>query len=90
LPLAESKDAGKGNEARVCPIHGVKMKKFNKGNQTWYSHKTDTGWCGAKMEYTLGKLQNERGGIVRQITACVPSSQAVAVPGKGGGEEGMD
>jgi hypothetical protein len=72
LPTSESKDAGKENEAHICTIHGVEMKKLNKGNQIWYSHKTDTGWCSAKMEYTIGKLLNEIGGIIRQITACVP------------------
>jgi hypothetical protein len=50
LPPSESKEAGKENEAHICPIHGVEMKKFTKGDQTWYSQKTDTGWCNGKKE----------------------------------------
>jgi hypothetical protein len=42
------------------------------------------------MEYTIGKGLNENGRIIRQIMAWVPSSQAVAAPGKSVEEEGMD
>ena len=50
LPTAETKEAGKETEVHICPIHGVAMQKFNKGAQTWYSHKTDTGWCNGKKK----------------------------------------
>jgi hypothetical protein len=52
--------------------------------------KPTQAFAGAKMDYTIGKGLNYNGGIIRQITACIPSSQAVVAPGKGGGEEGMD
>ena len=29
----------------ICPIHGVPFRKFTKGNQEWWSHKTEEGWC---------------------------------------------
>lgn len=50
LSTTETKETGKENEARICPFHGVEMKKFTKGAQTWYSHKTDTGWCSGKKK----------------------------------------
>lgn len=50
LPSSETKENGRETEGHFCPIHGVEMKKFTKGNQTWYSHKTDTGWCNGKKK----------------------------------------
>ena len=32
-------------EEDICPIHGVPFRKFTKGNQEWWSHKTEEGWC---------------------------------------------
>ena len=32
-------------EPRVCPIHHVPMKLWQKSNRSWYSHRTPTGWC---------------------------------------------
>ena len=29
----------------LCPIHSVPFKKYTKGNQEWWSHKTEDGWC---------------------------------------------
>ena len=28
-----------------CQEHGVDYKKYEKGNQVWYSHKSGDGWC---------------------------------------------
>jgi hypothetical protein len=28
-----------------CAEHKTKFRKFVKGNQTWYSHRTSNGWC---------------------------------------------
>jgi hypothetical protein len=50
LSTTETKESGKENEAHRCPVHGVEMKKFSKGDQTWYSHKIDTGWCNGKKK----------------------------------------
>ena len=50
LPTAERKEAGKENVSHVCPIHGIEMKKFTKGDRTWYSHKTEAGWCSGKKK----------------------------------------
>lgn len=37
----------------ICPIHDVPFKRYTKGDQEWYSHKTDDGeWC---KEYKLPK-----------------------------------
>ena len=39
-------DRGKSEpEEDICPIHGVPFRKFTKGNQEWWSHKTEEGWC---------------------------------------------
>jgi hypothetical protein len=35
-------------EAHVCPIHNVEMKRWERDGRTWYSHKTDSGWCTGK------------------------------------------
>ena len=40
---------GNGN-AHLCPIHGVEMKKWEKDNKVWYSHKVDGGWCTGKTK----------------------------------------
>jgi len=38
-----------GNEgSHTCPIHNVEMRRFEKDGRTWYSHKTDNGWCSGK------------------------------------------
>ena len=50
LSPTETKETGKESEAHICPIHGVPMQKFNKGAQSWYSHKTDAGWCSGKKK----------------------------------------
>ena len=31
-----------------CPIHNCQMKKYEKNGKSWYSHKTDSGWCRGK------------------------------------------
>ena len=39
---------GKGDphgQGKQCLIHGSPMKRFEKDGKTWYSHKTDDGWC---------------------------------------------
>ena len=33
-----------------CPIHEVEMKRFEKNNKTWFSHKVDDGWCNGKAK----------------------------------------
>ncbi len=39
---------GNGHDASWCPIHSVEMKLFQKDGRSWYSHKTDDGWCNGK------------------------------------------
>lgn len=29
----------------ICPVHGIEMRKWTKGNRTWYSHRWEGGWC---------------------------------------------
>lgn len=31
-----------------CPIHKVTMKQYEKDGRSWFSHKTDDGWCKGK------------------------------------------
>jgi hypothetical protein len=28
-----------------CPVHNTQFKRFAKGNQVWFSHRTGNGWC---------------------------------------------
>lgn len=32
-------------EAQQCPIHGVPMKRHEKGGTVWYSHRNGAKWC---------------------------------------------
>ena len=41
----KSEAASEPKRENICPIHGVPFKKYTKGNQEWWSHKTKDGWC---------------------------------------------
>ncbi len=46
-----SQPNGNGHDPAWCPIHQCEMRRFEKGNQAWYSHKTDDGaWCNGKAK----------------------------------------
>ena len=46
LALGCAKTEKAADTAPVCPVHGVPMKQnHGKDGRTWYSHKTDAGWC---------------------------------------------
>lgn len=61
LPLIPRKSNGQGKEPNtgstkeiqkvgpsgnpICPIHGIEMKRWTKGDRTWYSHRWEGGWC---------------------------------------------
>jgi len=51
-PTNENKEPikAKKNESHICPIHDVEMKKWEKDNKVWYSHKVDGGWCTRKKK----------------------------------------
>lgn len=35
----------------LCPVHNVEMRRFEKEDRIWYSHKTDDGgWCNGKKK----------------------------------------
>jgi len=40
---------GSNGQGKQCPIHNIAMRKFEKNGQSWYSHKTDSGWCYGKQ-----------------------------------------
>lgn len=40
VKVPESKD-----EAPRCSIHDVPMRRWEKGDKVWYSHKVDGRWC---------------------------------------------
>jgi hypothetical protein len=44
------KEPGKETEAQMCPVHGVEMKKFTKGSQSWFAHKDGDKWCNGKKK----------------------------------------
>jgi len=38
-------------EVKLCPIHQAEMKKFEKNNKSWFSHKlADGSWCNGKKK----------------------------------------
>ena len=47
LPDTSFRKNGNG-DGKMCPIHQCEMKKREKDGKTWYSHKTDEGWCYGK------------------------------------------
>lgn len=50
-PAAQEQPAnGNGHDPSWCPIHEVEMKLFQKDGRSWYSHKTDDGWCSGKSK----------------------------------------
>jgi hypothetical protein len=39
------------SSTKVCPIHNVEMKRWEKNGKIWYSHKQDDGgWCTGKSK----------------------------------------
>jgi hypothetical protein len=36
------------SDGKMCPIHQCDMKRRERDGKTWYSHKTDDGWCYGK------------------------------------------
>ena len=34
-----------GIGAKMCPVHNVPLKRRERDGQTWWSHKTEDGWC---------------------------------------------
>jgi len=40
-------NAGNSNPS-WCPIHHCEMRHFEKEGRSWFSHKTDSGWCKGK------------------------------------------
>lgn len=37
-------------EGKFCAIHQCEMKRFEKDGRSWFSHKTDDGWCRGKQK----------------------------------------
>jgi hypothetical protein len=36
------------DDTRQCPVHQVPMRQTTKDGRSWYSHRTDQGWCKGK------------------------------------------
>jgi len=49
-PVVYGKGGAKAEgPTKVCPIHGVPMRQFEKGGRKWWSHKDDDDeWCNGK------------------------------------------
>jgi len=59
-PAGKAKDPAKTPEGEMCPIHNVPFKLFTKGDQKWYSHKAEDGWCNkdkVKSKIDMGWLK---------------------------------
>ncbi len=41
-------DGNGNNNPAWCAIHHLEMKRYEKGERNWYSHKTADGWCQGK------------------------------------------
>ena len=42
-------------QGKICPIHGVEMKRREKNGSVFYSHKTENGsWCYGKVRKNGG------------------------------------
>ena len=48
LPDTSFRKNGNG-DGKMCPIHQCEMKRRERDGKTWYSHKTDGGWCYGKQ-----------------------------------------
>ena len=61
VPEAEQKAAattGQAADTRICPIHNVAMRRYEKDGRAWYSHRTQDGvWCSGKQT----RVPNESG-----------------------------
>lgn len=44
------RENNKKQDTKFCPIHQCEMKRFEKDGRSWYSHKTDEGWCRGKQK----------------------------------------
>lgn len=40
-----SKTVLESGEKHFCSIHKIEMKRWSKGDRTWYSHRWEGGWC---------------------------------------------
>lgn len=49
-PVATPPEAVREATPDWCHIHGIKMKKYTKGDQSWYSHKIGDSWCTGKAK----------------------------------------
>ncbi len=61
-PASKKAAAEPPAEGGMCPIHNVPFKLFTKGDQKWYSHKTEDGWCNkdkleSKVKIDMGWLK---------------------------------
>lgn len=47
-PESNLRKNGNG-ETKMCPIHRCEMTPHEKEGKTWFSHKTNQGWCKGKV-----------------------------------------
>lgn len=46
---------GGTDDQKICPVHNVPMRRYEKNGQAWYSHRTvDGGWCQGKQSSVRG------------------------------------
>ena len=65
----KSEAASEPKRENICPIHGVPFKKYTKGDDEWWSHKTKDGWC--NKEKTLNKEENPLVEEAKRLGAVV-------------------
>lgn len=46
------------DDQKMCPIHNVPMRRYEKDGKAWYSHRTvDGGWCQGKQSSVRSETQ---------------------------------
>lgn len=55
-PISRNGSRANGADAKICPIHNVKMQKYEKDGRSWWSHKAvdpetnEDFWCKGKSK----------------------------------------
>src|SRR3990167_5662617 len=57
----------------ICDIHQEDMRQFTKEGRSWYSHKTDDGWCNGKPKVAL----DESDPIDKAVASNYPKAKVV-------------
>ena len=60
-----------------CSIHNVEMKEYSKGNDKWWSHQTENGWCNGKVKEGRYSFKAHLDRIEKKIDALLDQPEIV-------------